>query len=149
MTYYDGKDAAECWQHGPEREVWRYVKNELTDIPNSAVLDVGCFRGDMLNYLGKRWDLFGVEPSHEAARDAQRRGVTIIGESIESLRDSNHKFGAITMIDVVEHLLRPLDALSSLARLLAPGGKIDYLYRKHRRPGVATGRARLLLQRDA
>jgi SAM-dependent methyltransferase len=124
LSYYQHMDVTQCWQHGPEREVWRYVKQELEHIPKPSVLDVGCFRGEMLAYLGERWERFGVEPSREAALQAQRRGIDVIAESIESLGDTGLKFGAITLIDVAEHLPRPIDSLKLLIRLLLPGGKL-------------------------
>lgn len=124
MAYYQGLDTNECWQHGAEREVWRYIKNELKSIPQPSVLDVGCFRGDMLSYVGDGLECFGIEPSKEAAREAEKRGITIIAESIESLMDGSPRFGAISLIDVAEHLLRPLDSLRVLSQLLLPGGKL-------------------------
>jgi SAM-dependent methyltransferase len=88
MTYYQGLDVAECWQHGPEREVWRHIKEALTSLPEQSVLDVGCFRGDMLAYLGNGFRQFGVEPSKVASAEAERRGVTLVADRIEGLRDS-------------------------------------------------------------
>ena len=52
LAYYQRMDVTQCWQHGPEREVWRYIKQELDHIPQPSVLDVGRFRGEMLGYLG-------------------------------------------------------------------------------------------------
>jgi len=124
MTYYQGMDVTQCWQHGPVRPVWRYIKKELESVPKPSVLDVGCFRGEMLGYLGEGLERYGVEPSKEAALEAQKRGVDVIAESIESLGDTSHRFGAITLIDVAEHLPRPLDSLKLLTRLLLPGGKL-------------------------
>jgi SAM-dependent methyltransferase len=124
MTYYQGLDTNECWQHGTEREVWRYIKDELKDLPAPSVLDVGCFRGEMLSYAGDGLNCFGVEPSKEAGREAEKRGVTIIADNIESLRADGPHFGAISLIDVAEHLLRPLDSLKVLTQLLVPGGKL-------------------------
>lgn len=124
MAYYQGLDVTQCWQHGPEREVWRYIKQELEHVPKPSVLDVGCFRGEMLSYLGNGFERFGVEPSKEAALEAQRRGITVLAESIDSMCDNGRRFGAITLIDVAEHLPRPVDALKLLTRLLLPGGKL-------------------------
>jgi SAM-dependent methyltransferase len=124
MNYYQGLDVVECWQHGPEREVWRYIKEALTSLPEQSVLDVGCFRGDMLAYLGNGFRQFGVEPSKIASAEAKRRGVTIVADRIDGLRDSPLRFGAITLIDVAEHLTRPLDALEILVQHLLPGGKL-------------------------
>lgn len=124
MAYYQGLDVNQCWQHGPEREVWRYIKKELEHVPKRSVLDVGCFRGEMLSYLGEGLERFGVEPSKEAALEAQRHGINVIAESIESLGDTGQRFGAITLVDVAEHLPRPVDSLKLLTRLLLPGGKL-------------------------
>ena len=124
MNYYQGVDVAECWQHGSEREIWRYVAKEMRDVPARSILDVGCFRGDMLSYLGNGFQRFGVEPSKQAAREAERRGVTLVADRSESLSDTGPRFGAITLIDVAEHLLRPLGSLQLMTRLLVPGGKL-------------------------
>jgi 2-polyprenyl-3-methyl-5-hydroxy-6-metoxy-1,4-benzoquinol methylase len=124
MNYYQGLDVAECWQHGPEREVWRYIKEELASLPEASILDVGCFRGDLLHYLGESFRRYGIEPSLDAAAEAERRGVTIVGQRIEDLQDSGLRFGAITLIDVAEHLTSPLDALKALSEVLLPNGKL-------------------------
>ena len=124
LSYYAGLSESEWWQHGTAREVWAHVKKEVATLPQTSVLDVGCFRGDLLSYLGRGFNRFGVEPSASARDEAQSRGITIIGDSIESLRGERRTFGAITMIDVLEHLPMPLDSLSVLVRLLVPGGKL-------------------------
>jgi SAM-dependent methyltransferase len=124
LSYYAGLEATDWWQHGTAREVWAHVKKEIATVPQASVLDVGCFRGDLLSYLGEDCHRFGVEPSASASDEARTRGITIIGDSIESLRDETRTFGAITMIDVIEHLPKPVESLSQLVRLLAPGGKL-------------------------
>lgn len=124
LSYYAGLEESDWWQHGTARDVWAQVKKEVTALPQTSVLDVGCFRGDLLSYLGESFNRFGVEPSASARDEAQSRGITIIGDTIETLRDEKRRFGAITMIDVIEHLPSPLDSLSVLVRLLVPGGKL-------------------------
>jgi len=124
LAYYRGLDKDEWWQHEPEREVWRYVGNELRAIPTASVLDIGCFRGNMLREIGGNLSCFGVEPSASARREAEAHGITIIGQSIDSLEREERRFGAITLIDVVEHLPRPLESLQILSQLLVPGGKL-------------------------
>jgi 2-polyprenyl-3-methyl-5-hydroxy-6-metoxy-1,4-benzoquinol methylase len=104
--------------------VWRHIKAEVEDLPHNSVLDVGCFRGDLLTYLGDGFERFGVEPSASARDEARSRGITLLGNTIDSLRDEQRRFGAITMIDVIEHLSSPVDSLSLLSHLLLPGGKL-------------------------
>jgi len=124
LSYYAGLSETEWWQHGTTREVWRHIRKEVQDLPQMSVLDVGCFRGDLLTHLGEGLKQFGVEPSASAREEARSRGITLLGDSIESLRDEQRRFGAITMIDVIEHLPRPVDSLRLLSRLLLPGGKL-------------------------
>ena len=123
-SYYGGLAGEECWQYEEEREVWRHVRAEIEGAPTRKVLDVGCFRGDLLAYLGDGWERFGVEPSRDARRVAESRGVRVIADTIESLAEEGMRFGAITLIDVIEHLPRPLDSLRKLAALLETGGRL-------------------------
>ncbi|MDT7604807.1 MAG: hypothetical protein QOF61_2804, partial [Acidobacteriota bacterium] len=62
-NYYGTLASEDWWQYAEEREVWRYVRTELEPAPARTVLDVGCFRGDLLAFLGDDWKSFGVEPS--------------------------------------------------------------------------------------
>lgn len=124
MRYYGSLSEEECWRYEGEREVWHHVRDALRGAPGRSVLDVGCFRGDLLKFLGDEWETFGVEPSEEARREAQARGVRIIAESLDELRGEGRRFDAITLIDVIEHLPRPLEALRTLSGLLVPGGRL-------------------------
>lgn len=124
IDYYGGLSGEDWWQFDSEREVWHHIKDILRDAPERTVLDVGCFRGDLLKFLGDEWEPFAVEPSDDARRVAESRGIKIIGHDVDALKDESQRFGAITMIDVIEHLPKPLDALRILSRLLAPGGKL-------------------------
>jgi len=122
LIYYRGLDKDERWHVDSEREVWTYVGNELADVPIPSVLDVGCFRGNMLRQIGSELSCFGVEPSPSARRESEAHGITIIGDSIDSLRSEKRRFGAITLIDVAEHLPRPLERDPRGLRRAAPAG---------------------------
>lgn len=120
--YYSALSSDDWWQHDQEREVWRKIKKVLDSAPGRRVLDVGCFRGDLLAYLGESWDRFGVEPSTDARKVAESRGIKVIGSRVEELNVDDGQFAAITLVDVIEHLPRPLEALQKLSRMLQPGG---------------------------
>jgi len=123
LSYYEGLDKDEWWKPETEREVWRDIQKQLANLPDASVLDVGCFRGDMLQKIGAGLSCFGVEPSLSASREADAHGVEIIGNNIDSLRTEKRRFGAITLVDVAEHLPRPLDSFQLLSDLLVTGGK--------------------------
>jgi 2-polyprenyl-3-methyl-5-hydroxy-6-metoxy-1,4-benzoquinol methylase len=121
-TYYSTLSSDDWWQHDQEREVWREIKAVVDRAPGRSVLDVGCFRGDLLDYLGDSWERFGVELSTDARRVAKSRGIKIISSSVEALEATDRQFAAITLVDVIEHLPRPLESLKKLADMLMPGG---------------------------
>ena len=87
------------------------------------VLDVGCFTGDFLAMLPDGIQRYGIEPSSEVHAIAARNRVTIVAETIEAMSSERATFDVITMIDVIEHLPRPFEALQRLARYLTPGGR--------------------------
>src|SRR5688572_16079152 len=121
-TYYSALSSDEWWQHDQEREVWREIKTVLDRAPGRTVLDVGCFRGDLLNYLGPGWQRYGVELSTDARTVAESRGIRIIGRRVEELEFTEHQFAAVSLVDVIEHLPRPLESLKTLTDMLLPGG---------------------------
>lgn len=87
----------------------------------NRILDVGCFTGTLLQYLGDAWNRFGVEPSTKAAALARQRNITMLGPTIEDL-STDLRFDVILSIDVLEHLVDPKRHLARITELLAPGG---------------------------
>jgi SAM-dependent methyltransferase len=86
------------------------------------VLDVGCFNGALLNYLGGAWQRFGVEPSLAAAAVARARGVNVLASTLGDLGADADQFDAILAIDVVEHLEAPLPFFEHVHERLAADG---------------------------
>lgn len=91
--------------------------------PGRRILDIGCFNGAWLSYLGERWQRFGVEPCRPAASVAEDRGVRVIAPVLEEV-PIHERFDVITAIDVLEHIPAPLPFLRRAVDLLAPGGMI-------------------------
>jgi SAM-dependent methyltransferase len=93
--------------------------------PGKRVLDFGCFDGGFLAYLGAGYEIFGIEPSADAARVAQSRGVTILGPTAAAALQSSatpRDLDAIVSFDVFEHLNDPVATLRDLRQMLRPGG---------------------------
>jgi SAM-dependent methyltransferase len=100
-------------------------KRELLEghAPGRRVLDFGCYDGGFLAFLGASWDRAGIEPAADAAQVAESRGVRILGPTIDSIDPASiPAFDAAVVFDVMEHLIRPVETLASLAQLLRPGG---------------------------
>ena len=85
---------------------------------------MGCFRGELLEWLGPEWNRYGIEPSASAATAAVAKGIRMLGSSIDDPALCLPRLGAITLIDVIEHLPRPLHALRRLAAALVEGGRL-------------------------
>jgi SAM-dependent methyltransferase len=90
--------------------------------PGNRVLDVGCFAGSFLTFLGHDWQWFGVEPSIEAAHFATRSGITLLGATLADIEKGTVTFDAIVAIDVVEHVADPLSFFRTASDMLSPGG---------------------------
>jgi SAM-dependent methyltransferase len=92
------------------------------------VLDIGCYTGDFLHYLGKGWDLNGVEPSIGAAAVSRDKGINILGPTLEHLLRASDgqvcKFDAIVALDLIEHLADPQAFFRQVSSLLAPDGAL-------------------------
>lgn len=86
-----------------------------------SVLDVGCFNGALLQYLGKPYSLFGIEPSTDASETASGLGITMLGSTLADLPPGK-TFDVITAIDVVEHVLDPVAFWRACSSALNPGG---------------------------
>jgi SAM-dependent methyltransferase len=89
-----------------------------------AILDVGCHTGAFLAGLPATWRRYGIESAHEPREVASaEHGVGLIGERLETVSPEwAHRFDAVTMFDVVEHLPDPEAGIAHAARLLKPGG---------------------------
>lgn len=102
---------------------WQLIATSLTS--NSAitsVLDVGCFDGRLLEFLGPRYRWMGIEINEEAVRRAEERGVRVLGNDFETIGTINISADAVIAVDVIEHSEDPRRFLEQLARSVRPGG---------------------------
>ena len=86
------------------------VKNWVTE---KNILDVGAGDGLITYLLGAK----GIEYEPTAVAIAQAIGVDVIQGDAYNLPFDDNSFDAVTMIDVIEHLERPQDALREAFRV--------------------------------
>lgn len=96
--------------------------------PGLRLLDVGCGGGAFLvvaRALGA--EVAGVEPSEHGVANARAAGLDVFHGPLDgyiSGPGAGRRFDLITANHVVEHHSSPVDLLSQMRSLLAPGGRI-------------------------
>jgi SAM-dependent methyltransferase len=108
-----------------QRTDWCLVRNWLGLLDGiGRVLDVGCFDGRFLEYIGHDYQWFGVEINDKAAWKARMRGVQIVGRDFTNLPTLKPLADLATAIDIIEHCSSPSGLLGSMAACVRPGGYI-------------------------
>jgi 2-polyprenyl-3-methyl-5-hydroxy-6-metoxy-1,4-benzoquinol methylase len=94
--------------------------------PSKKVLDVGCGSGELLRYLSKLgYCVEGLELSGPGAAKCRRAGLLVHQTDLANFgsnRKNQTRFGAILLMNVLEHVCDPVETLKQAAKLLAPGG---------------------------
>ncbi|MBN1639593.1 MAG: class I SAM-dependent methyltransferase [Anaerolineae bacterium] len=87
------------------------------------LLDVGAHVGVFVEVAQERgWQAWGLEPSRWAVDMGRAQGLRMIQGGLQSAELDADAYDAVTMWDVIEHLLDPLADLREVARVLKPGG---------------------------
>ncbi len=96
----------------------------FTNGRRGRLLDAGCAMGFFLRAARDRgWEVDGLDPSRWAVDYAQREyGLAVRTGTIAEAELAPESYDAITVWDVVEHLFRPVEDFTRLARALKPGG---------------------------
>jgi 2-polyprenyl-3-methyl-5-hydroxy-6-metoxy-1,4-benzoquinol methylase len=118
--------AAENWPTPvDQRTDWCLVRNWIKSKQGiSRVLDVGCFDGRLLEYLGRDYVWLGVEMHEEAARRARERGVNLVSADFNQQQAPTVDADVALAIDVIEHSADPQKFLADIASCVRPGGYV-------------------------
>jgi ubiquinone/menaquinone biosynthesis C-methylase UbiE len=111
--------------------------------PGAAVLDVGCGTGialrEIAEMVGPEGTVVGLDPSTAMLLEAERRlrGVPAHVELVKGTATSTGleagRFDAVRTERVLMHVAQPLEALTELARVTRPGGRVVLIEPDHRR----------------
>jgi SAM-dependent methyltransferase len=96
----------------------RCVLSRLRALPKgSRILDFGCSSGRLLAGLSADYKCYGVEVNAVAAQEAGKKGLKVLtSDDLEN--PELPKFDAIVLVDLFEHMSRPLDLLRRVVRVL-------------------------------
>jgi SAM-dependent methyltransferase len=105
-------------------EVLAAIGSRLRPEVPRTLLDVGTYIGRFLELAAAAgFQAEGIELNRRAADFAARRtGYPIHRLKAQDLANDGRRFGAVTMIDVLEHIPQPAPIVATLRELLVPGG---------------------------
>jgi 2-polyprenyl-3-methyl-5-hydroxy-6-metoxy-1,4-benzoquinol methylase len=108
------------------RELFEWVLDVMSGyfVPGKRLLEVGSNVGLFLDTAQKAgWSPRGIEPSRWAVETGRRRfGVDLEQRSLESLEEAPRSADAVVLLDVLEHLVDPVDSLRRLRQVVADDG---------------------------
>lgn len=109
------------------------VLRRLADLaPSLSLLEIGCGNGQFLDQARRRgWAVCGTELSLAQVEHCRRRGLEVEAGDLKAQGlFSARRFGAIVLIEVLEHLPDPVGMLREAAARALPGGVL-YLTTPH------------------
>jgi 2-polyprenyl-3-methyl-5-hydroxy-6-metoxy-1,4-benzoquinol methylase len=108
------------------RELFGWVSGRMDGyyVPGRRLLEIGANVGLFLTVAAERgWDASGIEPSAWAVEQGRERfGVDLRQGAIETLEVEPGSVDALVMLDVLEHLSDPAEALRHLRPVMAEQG---------------------------
>ncbi|MBI4650516.1 class I SAM-dependent methyltransferase [Candidatus Desantisbacteria bacterium] len=102
---------------------YRNLRAVITDkIPTGKILDIGCNTGYFLDVM-EGFERYGIERSLNHGNIAKGKyGDKVFVGTFEDYKIPDFLFDCITMQDVLDHLIDPVEALKKCNKLLKPGG---------------------------
>jgi 2-polyprenyl-3-methyl-5-hydroxy-6-metoxy-1,4-benzoquinol methylase len=125
-NYHQVEDDAYLAEETERRELFDWILDATRSywVPGRSLLEVGSNVGLFLDVANSRgWRSRGVEPSKWAVELGRERfGVDLQQGTVEEIDDAEGSADVVVLLDVLEHLLNPLDGLRRLRRVLTPDG---------------------------
>ena len=112
------------WQYSPSsRTDWRIAEKWIHRYnERGRILDIGCYDGGFLSFMGEKYKHYGIEINQEAARRARARNIEIVGADFDDIAKLSAEFDIVVAMDVIEHAENPAALLDSMSRAVRSGG---------------------------
>ena len=111
------KTGLRSWIDGINCSAFRWIPK------NVSVLDIGCGFGESLGYhVNRGCTVYGVEADENIRRVADKYGYNVhVGLFNPDMYQVEY-FDYVTMDQVIEHMVDPIETLIGVAKILKPGG---------------------------
>jgi len=94
-------------------------------VPSGRLLDAGAAYGLFLKVASSFFEGTGLDVSEYAAFVARTEfGMNVHAGDIEHTTFPDEYFDVVVLWDIIEHLIRPVEALREVKRILRPGGYV-------------------------
>ena len=108
--------------------IWSREKKTIRELvkPNGNILEIGCARGDFLNFIGNGYNLYGIEMDEKSVQAASEYDNIKVwrGKFEEFNFPRDLKFDLIILSFVLEHLPSARAAFEKMASIIAPNSKL-------------------------
>jgi SAM-dependent methyltransferase len=110
------------WWRAREEIIWGEIRRRLPENSRVDILDIGCGDGLFFDRLRQFGNVEGVEPAADLVDpNGANRGRITVAPFDANFRPGK-RYGLILMLDVLEHLDAPADALNHAVSLLTSEG---------------------------
>lgn len=102
----------------------RYLKRIMAYKANGRLLDIGSAFGYLMEVAKSYgFDTYGVELSNFSSSIAKKKfGSKVFGGKLDDANFPGAHFDVITMLDLIEHIPRPIEFMQEVRRIIKPGG---------------------------
>lgn len=108
-----------AWLNGTKRSAYAWVPE------NIRILDIGCGFGQTLAYHKSRGcEVYGVEADENIRRVAEKFDFNVHVGLFDPKQYEPNFFDYVTLDQVIEHVVDPVETLQGVAHVLKPGGMV-------------------------
>ncbi|QTA87905.1 class I SAM-dependent methyltransferase [Desulfonema magnum] len=114
------------WRWGDIHRVLKKFFNEKDEKESLSIFDVGCgFSQALIYFKNQGYEVAGMEIAEEAVEYAKKEDINVIQGGIDDIDKVGAKYDVVLMLDVLEHLPGPADALKAIReKILNPSGML-------------------------
>lgn len=121
--FYEKLQKNDGGYYSDSRPEFKYTIPFITE--NSQVLEIGSGSGFFAEKIKDKCSYIGLEFNDEAIKNAAKRGIKLIKQSIEDFSQTNgSKFDFVISFHVLEHVQNPKEFIECSLKSIKPNGKM-------------------------